>query len=456
MMLSERKSWRNGELIVSDELTIDFKWLGRQSGSELERAFYADIGIAVGDEWLTQLEDLEAQTVSDHLRGCAHRLAIWFAANWWRLRWEPETHDWAKNADWRIAHSVAAAGGGYVWPNVIFASDGESLAVASRPRTKAPAFELVRYLNRIDARITAAEFERKVDAFMDGVLSRLHAMGIEDDTLPKLWSEVLEERRDLDATRWRKLEALCGYDPDEAPAAMIERLKKDEDHLGIRALEEVAAYGRQKTDEVLAQIKPLADLKKPPGRAGIRGMLPDRSPTWRNLALGDRPWRRASVIAMKARQTWGLGSEPISNKKLAELLGTLDLAFTRAGEVRTQVPIAFRRGSDKDVDLFFHSLRSTGRRFAVGRLLGDHCSFAPAERLIPETEAKTARQQFQRAFAQEFLCPFEALRAMIRPDQPSDADFEKAADHFQVSPLLVKTTLVNHGELDRDVLVQAA
>ena len=120
---------------MSDELIIDFQWLGRQEGSAIDRAFYADLGLSVGGQWLTQLEDMEASTVRTHLRGCAYRLALWFAGNWWRLRWEPETADWPTNTDWRLAHSIASAGGGYVWPNVIFASDGASLTVGLVQRT---------------------------------------------------------------------------------------------------------------------------------------------------------------------------------------------------------------------------------------------------------------------------------------------------------------------------------
>ena len=71
-------------VIVSDELTIDVNWLGGQTGSALDRAFYADIALAVNGEWLTLLEDLEARTVRRHLRGCGHHLAVWFASNWWR------------------------------------------------------------------------------------------------------------------------------------------------------------------------------------------------------------------------------------------------------------------------------------------------------------------------------------------------------------------------------------
>jgi hypothetical protein len=87
---------------------------------------------------------------------------------------------------------------------VLFASDGDSLAVASVPRTKGAAFEPIRYLNRVLARVTAGEFEQKVDGFLEGVLSRMYSLGIEGDLLPPLWAEVVAERHDPQAARWRK------------------------------------------------------------------------------------------------------------------------------------------------------------------------------------------------------------------------------------------------------------
>ena len=297
---------------MNEELKIECRWLGRQTGSPLDRAFYADIGLAVGNNWLTLLEDQEASTVTNHLRGCAHRLATWFAANWWRLRWEPETRSSQKDADWRIAHSMASAGGGYVWPNVIFASDGDSLAVASRPRMKPAPFEPIRYLNQMVARITAAEFERKVDAFLECVLSRMHSLGIEDDTLPELWSEVLKERRDPTASQWRKLEALCGYDPDDAPAEILELLIADKARLGGQALEEVAAQGRHSTAEVLQSILDLASSKTTPASGGFRGKMPKLTSLQKDDANA-RPWQRAAKLAQLARKEWGLGKQPITN-----------------------------------------------------------------------------------------------------------------------------------------------
>lgn len=436
---------------MDKSLNIECEWLGSSNGEkDILQSSRAAIGIRVDAEWLTRLEDSWGNTVRNRFNGCAHTLASWFAVNWWRLRWEPETPSSQGDVDWRIAHSMASAGGGFCWPNILFASDGDSVAIYSRA-TRGAAMGSVRYLNEVSARITAKEFERSVDAYMSLVLSRLQSEGYGKSDLEELWGEILKERSNPELTLLRKLEAICGYDPDEGPAWVTEKLVKDENGFGSRALEEVAAYGRHETPCVLQRIQELAAEKKP-GRAGIQATLPECKPSWKKLAIGDRPWRRAAAIAKEARAVWGLDAGPVSDRKLADLVKTSSSAFKTSGEARATVPVAFRRGSDKEVDLFFHRLTSTSHRFAVGRLLGDHCSFPLTERLIPETPAKTSRQQFQRAFAQEFLCPFDALLEKIQTKNPNEEDIEEAAKHFGVSPLMVRTTLVNKGELDRDAL----
>ena len=116
------------------------------------------------------------------------------------------------------------------------------------------------------------------------------------------------------------------------------------------------------------------------------------------------------------------------------------------------MPLMLRSKTNDVFDLYFDSSWSTSRRFSSCRLLGDHLYQSDDGRLIPATNAKTSRQQFQRAFAQEFLCPFDALLEKIQTDQPDEEDIAEAAAHFDVSPLMVRTTLVNKGELDRETL----
>jgi Zn-dependent peptidase ImmA (M78 family) len=72
--------------------------------------------------------------------------------------------------------------------------------------------------------------------------------------------------------------------------------------------------------------------------------------------------------------------------------------------------------------------------------------------LLPATRLYTQRQKFQRAFAQEFLCPYTELKSYLGSGRLDDEAIEDAASYFQVSPLLIRTTLVNKGMLERNVL----
>ena len=439
------------ETIMSVDLKIECEWWGSEDGDkDLSEACRGAIGIVVGEDCLTRLEDTLGNTVRNRVNASAYPLARWFAGNWWRLRWEPETQYSSRDVDWMLSHSMASAGEGYSWPNVLFASDGETLAVASRA-TRGKSMGPVRYLNEVNTRISAKAFESGVDAFLTLVLARLHGEGHRISDLAELWAEVLKERRDPELSRWRRLEALCGYDPDEAPKSTIEMLVEDRAQLGAKALEEVAAHGRHESAGAVTSIVELARATAKPATGGFRGTIPELKGRPKCHAA-DRPWQRATKLAQWARKEWGLGNGPMTNQQLADLLGTKAAAFTSRTKAPTPLPIMLKSGNGVSVDVYVDSEWATTRRFACSRLLGDFLAQSGDGRLIPATKAKTVRQAFQRAFAQEFLCPFEALLEKIQTTDPGEEDIVEAARYFDVSPLMVRTTLVNKGELDREVL----
>ena len=69
-----------------------------------------------------------------------------------------------------------------------------------------------------------------------------------------------------------------------------------------------------------------------------------------------------------------------------------------------------------------------------------------ARRGWPSTDLSTARQKFQRAFAAEFLCPIDELKAFLDDDY-SESAIEDAAAHFDVSERTVESPLANNGVL---------
>ena len=76
-------------------------------------------------------------------------------------------------------------------------------------------------------------------------------------------------------------------------------------------------------------------------------------------------------------------------------------------------------------------------------MLSDHLMARDSDRWLPETDAHTARQQAQRAFAAEFLCPIAVLEEFLGDDR-SESRIEDAAEYFQVSDYIVRKQLENN------------
>jgi Zn-dependent peptidase ImmA (M78 family) len=55
----------------------------------------------------------------------------------------------------------------------------------------------------------------------------------------------------------------------------------------------------------------------------------------------------------------------------------------------------------------------------------------------------------QRSFAAEFLSPFDAVDEMLSGDYSLENQ-QEVADHFNVSPMTIRTSLVNHKRIDRE------
>lgn len=424
-------------------------WLSRDLRADVDEITFSQISIRADGHVLTEVEDLLARTVRDYVRVSAYRLAHWLASNWWRIRWEPEND----SVDWQMAHRLGGAGGGYVWPEVRFCSDGEFVAVQSRATRNSPS-EQVRYLNNVECLIPGSRLEQGVDDFVEAVIERLATQAAKEDDLSVLWSEIRQERSDAAMSAFRRMEALMGFDPDAAPADLMETVEKAGAELGDDAIEEIAAAFRENAPKEMEafkeveQTEPIALLFPNPN-----DLSDDASEAVSDSPL--LPWQRAEKLARRTRQRWGLGTDPLSDEKLSELFSFSPKELeSRSPSDREYLHMTAGLRSDgaDRVNVYLNRHNGTGRRFALARVVADHLHAKENDRLLPATEAKTARQKFQRAFAQEFLCPFEPLQEFLGPGKASTERMEDAASHFGVSPLLVRTTLVNRGVLERDAL----
>jgi hypothetical protein len=423
--------------------SIVAEWEPLDSGPPEERACFAALGVQANGIWLTEGSDALANRLRQAPLLSAYHFAEWLAWNWWRLRWEPRS----KAKDWAYAHRVATIGSGYIWPNLTIFSDGERTALIAKPTDERPQTPF-RYITDRPVVVPASELETELDIFIDQVLERLAWAKVPNSNLEKIWRGVCEERRTPDLARARKLEALLGQDPDESNPQILDQLAADAQQLSVSAIEELAAeHGQSNRILTADELREIAD------RSGF-----DASPrsTARLTTASELPrggqvpaWRLGAQAAQALREQEGLDREPISDVQLADMAG---VQVTALGDRKGVAGISF--ALDENLDRGRVVLRSKwyeGRRFELARLLGDRVAGSTGGRLLPATRAYTYRQKMQRSFAAEFLSPFAAVDEMLEGDYSMENQ-QDVASRFQVSPLTIRTLLVNHGRLEREEL----
>lgn len=432
---------------MSEDLAFQVDWLSSEHGPPELRETSMLLQLTVGDNVATRVEDEWSRSVRSQVRLSAYPLALWFASSWWRLRWEASPEG-PRGPQWRMAHEMPAAGHGFLWPPLTFESDTETVDVACRP-SPAGTGDPVRYLERFRTSVSSQRFEAAIHNFVELVLARLSAVGIENTELQCLWPEVMGERRDTEASYYRRLEARLGREPDDAPESFVGELLRLAGEVGPDAVEEIAPVCAN--GDPHAVLEAITAFRQHGGIAARPSFSSEMLGSARRIARTVAPpWQRGWDLAHIARTSWGLGHGPLSD---VELAGVLDIpAPALEGQPRVDglppMGLGIRRGSQDGFDLLFRKSTRSGRRFEAARFVADHLMAPISDRWLPETDSKTARQKVQRAFAAEFLCPIDALRDFLRGEL-SDEVLEDAGDYFSVSPLAVRGHLANHGVMPR-------
>lgn len=426
---------------MTSRFEIKTQWGSSDGGTAEERASIGDLTMVLDEETLTRVNDTWSAAVSPSVRVAAYPLALWFATSWWRLRWESsrgETLKWRADTDWKMSHEVPAVGGGYVWPSIRFDSDGEGIIISSFARKRA-ASEPVEYLTTTSGRVTAAEFESAVDDFVDRVLARLEQQGQPNTTLHEVWQQVRSQRADAEASRELRIEAQLGFDSGNADAGIIKQFLQLQAQAGEQAgLELAAAFAGEDVARRLGVLSTIASSK------GIQAKIcmlavddPGPAPT---------PWDRGRALAHAFRRALGNPTGPISDELLSSAL-ELAPGVLRAGpaSLRSAPGLGIRDTEDRRLlTLHFTKPKETGRRFEAARFMVDAFTASRGDRWLPLTEAKTARQRLQRAFAAEFLVPIEEIEGELAGDYSEDG-CQALAEKYVVSDWTVQSQLANHG-----------
>ena len=159
------------------------------------------------------------------------------------------------------------------------------------------------------------------------------------------------------------------------------------------------------------------------------------------------PWEKGVRYARAMREKLGVSRGKVESKFLGFVLG---LSLDEIDTSPKSPLVGGSRVSDDKYRLVLRGKRPTSKRFGVARVLG--AAALLDESFIPVAETTTSLQKYERAFAQEFLCPWEELDAFTDTEGTDEDGIADAAEYFQVSEWLIRTTLVNRGKLQRDRL----
>jgi len=411
----------------------------------------AHIAMKAGNCVLTRLVDDQGDgpsNVRDYVRASAVALALWWADNWWRLRYEPYPSGLVPSTDWRLRHELTSASGGTLWPPLMVYGEGRRVVVAPRAGiTDVPG--PVRYLNAPVVSVDAAQYEAAIDAFFREVRESC-AEATDFVPLSTLVDELSRERNDPESAAWRRMEAMLGFDPDDAPAQLVARLGKYEHDLGEAAIEEaaVSAPGPEAANclEYVLEATAASQIRIDRSRAR------DVTVSARSAMLP--PWQLAEEAAREFRHLLDKPQGIIDNGFLADILHARWKDLSALPATASSLPYGAVDNTANGLDrlaLQSQAGRGPQRRFELARALADavwekNAAFAPISR------AKTDRQKFQRAFAQSFLCPFDELIAFIDTQTPTEKDIRAAARRFHVSDAVIQTVLVNKQILPRERL----
>jgi hypothetical protein len=420
-------------------------WLGASIEDPLERETLASLRITVGPNSIpvTEVEDTIAHTVRRHIHVPAHSVARWLVVNWWRLRWEP--YRFLPSSDWLRSHSMAAIGGGYVWPALTFSSDGELIRLQLRAEAS-PDVSALRYLRDINIDVPAADFEQAVERFLGKVETRVSTRIPGERELAELREELHLERSDPRQALDCKLQALAGFDPGSAPGEWITAAQELVGQAGVAAAEEIIAVAPVLPGGLAAAQAVVSAMRQSTMTVNLDwAVLPQSRPL-----AGERPWQRGERLARELRATMGKPSGPLTNRDLEPRLdATLPLPGATWTGSRALLG-GYRNGVNHGrTALLVTTTREENQRFYLARVLGAALNASANQHVLPVSSANTALQKLERSFARELLCPWQDLDAFTDESGTDDEGIAAAAAYFSVSQMVVLTTLVNKGKIAR-------
>ncbi|MGE4244067.1 hypothetical protein, partial [Ramlibacter sp.] len=283
----------------------------------------APLCIRAGGEVFTRLFRFDSAEYDDYVEADPRKLAFWLVDNYWRLRWECPPTSGLRTTEWRLRHELTAIGE-YAWPRLTIWGDGPEVwlqSVPDLPGIPGP----VKFLDECSVAIRGASFETGVRTFLSNVIDSFSSSATDTEALRALNFAWQKELAESSIATWRKREAQCGFDVDEAPEELMYRLEVLAQDFGDESIGEAtqAVPGSKGADVLQDCLNEARDAGLSCNFADVVShFIPHHVAAKFELA-----WPEAESIAEEMRGNYGLGNGPLPSKQLFAILGLTSRAF---------------------------------------------------------------------------------------------------------------------------------
>lgn len=430
---------------------ILMKWASPFSPCTTEEEItLGDMSIEVNGQCLTRNVSNIEKSLRDTIKVSSYPLALWFTTSWWRILYEPAPsgEQLAKSYNWENSHDLTSANSGYIWPAIKFIPDGRFLTVTSSQQfdnSRTPLY----YPGLKDAlTIDNDTFSSAMKEFIESTVHRLDDLKKRNTDLHLLFEQLSNEINDEDFALYRRIEAILGYDPDEAPDNVINKMQFALKILNENTLTELAAAcSVNEAESPVSEIESALAMTK----MGIKGKW-TYPVSQKEMKKDLPPWDFGRSLARQLRLALGNSSKKIETKTLCDFLGITSTEMTQKQPSHARFTISYFQDDNFYINLKNENSTyySIGRRFQIARLIGSLLA-CEGEKVIISSECKTYFQKMQRAFAAEFLAPISEVATFVEKNVTSET-IGRAATHFAVSPQTIAHSLANNGVIARGQL----
>lgn len=438
-------------MIREGELKFRFDWEPAPGVRAPElRATWARLEIWVGDECVTQVEDIDSQNVRRSVYVPLYPLAEWIAYNWWFLKAHSrpasllgDLRSLASSQGRRAAlsgmlehHNLRAVGDGFLWPNLTIVPEGTHTRLAWYPDDGATPERPLKYIRGGEAWIHSESLELSLARFVDDVGTRLTEQEVIETSLQKEWAAL--RVTDAEEAAFCIAAARLGLDPYSDALDLQDSLERA-----------TAVLEPSLVDDFFDAVNP---ERLPSGIDWVVNStrrINERAP-----GGTDGEDLRAAVEAMPAGSTakpWDLGyGQAVRVRNLLgldawerfELGNLMSLITLESNDVGLQA--IGRTAGKSNVLVLGRPMISQTQRFAQARALW-HFLFGHLADAFLITPAHTDRQRVERAFAAELLAPAAGILDRLETAEIAFAldDIETIAGHFEVSSMVVRHQIEN-------------